>query len=72
MVSGLALILKQIAAGVALFLFGMLALEEGFKAFTGGLLEKILRKTTNKLWKSLSFGIVTTTLMQSQFSRICY
>lgn len=57
--------LKQIAAGVALFLFGMLALEEGFKAFTGGLLEKILRKTTNKLWKSLSFGIVTTTLMQS-------
>ena len=57
--------LKQIAAGVALFLFGMLSLEEGFKAFTGGLLEKILRKTTNKLWKSLSFGIVSTTLMQS-------
>ncbi|KAG1654006.1 hypothetical protein GQR58_025272 [Nymphon striatum] len=57
--------LKQIAAGVALFLFGMLALEEGFKAFTGGVLERILRKTTNKLWKSLSFGIVTTTLMQS-------
>ena len=57
--------IKQIAAGVALFLFGMLALEEGFKAFTGGLLEKILRKTTNKLWKSLSFGVVTTTLMQS-------
>lgn len=57
--------LKQIAAGVALFLFGMLALEEGFKAFTGGLLEKVLKKTTDKLWKSLSFGIVTTTLMQS-------
>ena len=57
--------LKQIAAGVAIFLFGMLSLEEGFKAFTGGLLEKILQKTTKGLWKSMSFGVVTTTLMQS-------
>ena len=29
---------KEIAAGVAIFLFGMIALEEGFKAFSGGLL----------------------------------
>lgn len=57
--------LKQIAAGVAMFLLGMLALEGGFKAFTGGLLEKILKKTTTGLWKSMSFGVVTTTLMQS-------
>lgn len=56
---------KEIAAGVAIFLFGMLFLEDGFKAFTGGLLEKILQKTTNKLWKALSFGVVSTTLMQS-------
>jgi phosphate:Na+ symporter len=56
---------KEIAAGVSIFLFGMIALEEGFRAFTGGLLESILRRTTDKLWKSLSFGIVTTTLMQS-------
>jgi len=56
---------KEISAGVAIFLFGMLALEEGFKAFTGGLLERLLRKTTNSLWKSLSFGVVSTTLMQS-------
>ncbi|WP_028303351.1 Na/Pi cotransporter family protein [Oceanospirillum maris] len=56
---------KVITAGVAIFLFGMLALEEGFKAFTGGLLEKLLKRTTNKLWKSLSFGVVSTTLMQS-------
>ncbi len=56
---------KEISAGVAVFLFGMLFLEEGFKAFTGGVLEKILQKTTNKLWKSLSFGVVSTTLMQS-------
>lgn len=46
-------------------MFGMLALEEGFRAFTGGLLEKILKKTTTGLWKSMSFGVVTTTIMQS-------
>ena len=56
---------KKIAAGVAVFLFGMLALEEGFKAFTGGMLEKLLKRTTDKLWKSISFGVLTTTLMQS-------
>ena len=56
---------KEISAGVAIFLFGMLSLEEGFKAFTGGLLEKLLRKTTGSIWKSLSFGIVSTTIMQS-------
>lgn len=56
---------KEIAAGVAIFLFGMLSLEEGFKAFTGGTLERILRNSTNRYWKSLSFGIVSTTVMQS-------
>ena len=56
---------KEIAAGVAIFLFGMLSLEEGFKTFTGGLLESILKRTTDRLWKSLSFGIISTTIMQS-------
>lgn len=56
---------NQIAAGVAIFLMGMLALEEGFKAFTGGVLEKLLRRTTDKLWKSLCFGVVSTSVMQS-------
>ena len=55
----------EIAAGVALFMFGMICLEDGFKVFTGGTLEGILRKSTDKLWKSLVFGITSTTLMQS-------
>jgi phosphate:Na+ symporter len=55
----------EIAAGVALFMFGMLCLEEGFKAFTGGTLETILRKSTDRLWKSLVFGVTSTTVMQS-------
>ena len=56
---------KETAAGIALFLFGMICLEEGFKAFTGGTLETVLRKSTSQMWKSLTFGISATTLMQS-------
>ncbi|MBF0218391.1 MAG: Na/Pi symporter [Gammaproteobacteria bacterium] len=56
---------KMIAAGVAIFLAGMLSLEEGFRAFTGGMLEQMLQRTTDKMWKSLTFGIISTTIMQS-------
>ena len=56
---------KEISAGVAIFLFGMLSLEEGFKAFSGGGLEKLLRKSTDKLYKSIGFGVLATTVMQS-------
>ena len=56
---------KEIAAGVAIFLFGMLSLEQGFNLFTGGTLEKILRKSTSSLGRSLGFGVVSTTIMQS-------
>ncbi len=56
---------KVIAAGVSIFLFGMLSLETGFKVFTGGTLENILARATDKRWKSLTFGIVSTSIMQS-------
>ena len=56
---------KQISAGVAIFLFGMLSLEQGFKAFTGGKLENLLTHSTNTYWKSLGFGALTTSIMQS-------
>jgi phosphate:Na+ symporter len=56
---------KMIAAGIAIFLLGMLSLEKGFKSFSGGVLESFLRKTTDTTWKSVSFGFVSTTLMQS-------
>ena len=57
--------LTQIAAGVAVFLFGMMALEQGFKAFTGGALEALLKRSTDRLWKSLAFGAIATTITQS-------
>ncbi len=56
---------KEIAAGVAIFLFGMIALEEGFKAFSGGVLERVLKKSTSNLGKSTLFGFTATALMQS-------
>jgi phosphate:Na+ symporter len=57
--------IRQIAAGVAIFLFGIMALEDGFRRFSGGLLEHYLHQSTDRLWKALNFGIITTTLMQS-------
>lgn len=56
---------KTISAGIAIFLFGMLSLQKGFRSFAGGMLESILRNATNNLFKRLLFGIVTTTVMQS-------
>ena len=56
---------QDISAGVALFLFGMFCMEQGFKIFSGSGLQGLLAASTDRLWKSLSFGIVSTTLMQS-------
>ncbi len=56
---------KTISAGVAIFLFGMMSLEQGFSAFTGGVLERILKRATASRLKSLSFGLVSTAIMQS-------
>tara|TARA_R110001583_G_scaffold114775_2_gene265199 strand:- start:2400 stop:4169 length:1770 start_codon:yes stop_codon:yes gene_type:complete len=56
---------KTIAAGVAILLFGMILLEEGFKVFTKGPLQKILKNATNKLHKSITVGALVTALIQS-------
>ncbi|WP_093162566.1 Na/Pi cotransporter family protein [Aliiruegeria lutimaris] len=56
---------QEIAAGIAIFLFGMLMLEDGFKLFSGGILERLLARTTDGLGKSIGFGIISTTIMQS-------
>jgi len=56
---------QQIAAGVAIFLFGMLSLERGFQSFTGGVIERVLKQSTSTTARALGFGVVATTLMQS-------
>ncbi len=56
---------KVIAAGIAVFLFGMLCLEQGFKVFTGGILEQLLNRTTRTRTGSFSFGLISTAFLQS-------
>lgn len=56
---------KTIASGVAILLFGMVMLEEGFKVFTNGPLKNILKNATNKLYKSITTGAIVTALIQS-------
>ena len=56
---------QTIAAGIAILVFGMVVLEEGFKAFTKGPLQNILKKATNKLYKSISVGAFVTGIIQS-------
>ncbi len=58
-------VIKDVAAGVAILLFGMLMLEEGFNAFVEGPLQILLRKATDKLYKSLGLGFIVTALLQS-------
>lgn len=56
---------KIIIAGISIFLIGMLFMDEGVKLFSGGILEKILEKTTNTLTKSIAAGFTVTSIVQS-------
>lgn len=57
--------IKEVAAGIAILLFGMIMLEEGFNAFVAGPLHKLLRRVTDRLYKSLGLGFITTAILQS-------
>lgn len=57
--------IKDVAAGVAILLFGMIMLETGFNAFVEGPLQKLLRRVTNKLYKTLGLGFIVTAILQS-------
>ena len=46
-------------------MLGMIFMEGGFKAFSGGILESILKKTTSTLGKSILSGFVSTSIVQS-------
>ena len=62
---GLSVDFQRIAAGIALFLLGMLMLEEGFKALGGSMLERLLARTTGTFPKAVSFGAIATSVTQS-------
>ncbi len=56
---------NTIAAGVSILLFGVVTLETGFKVFTKGPLKRILKKSTDKLYKSIAAGALVTAIIQS-------
>lgn len=56
---------KYIVAGVGIFIIGMHFMEDGFKLFSGGILEKLIAKSTNTTSKSVFLGITATAILQS-------
>jgi len=56
---------QTIIAGVAIFIVGMMFMEEGFKSFTGGALQDVLRSWTNRVPKAIFTGFFTTAIVQS-------
>ena len=57
--------ISTILGGIALFLMGMEYMESGFKAFSGGMLEKVLQKFTSNTPKAITTGFVATAVVQS-------
>lgn len=56
---------QMIAFGIATFLVGMFFMEDGFKLFAGGALQRVLKKTTSNIYKSIASGFFATAIMQS-------
>ena len=56
---------KTIIAGIAVFLIGMVFMEDGFKLFSGGMLEKVLKSSTSSVPKAIGTGFLATALVQS-------
>ena len=56
---------KTIIAGIAIFLIGMVFMEDGFKLFSGGMLEKVLEKSTKTVPKAIGTGFIATAIVQS-------
>lgn len=58
-------VVKEVAAGVAILLFGMKILEKGFTVFVEGTLQHVLTKATDTLIKSFGVGFIVTAFIQS-------
>ncbi|MFH1366486.1 MAG: Na/Pi cotransporter family protein [Patescibacteria group bacterium] len=58
-------IIFELGGGLALFLYGMLLMSEGFQKMAGEKLQKILEKFTNKPIKGVLSGAVVTSIIQS-------
>ena len=56
---------KTIIAGVSVFLIGMVFMEDGFKLFSGGVLENVLKSSTSSIPRAIGTGFLATAIVQS-------
>ncbi len=56
---------SEIGAGAAILLFGILFIEEGFKLVSDGPLENFINRSTKSVFKSINFGFISTSILQS-------
>jgi phosphate:Na+ symporter len=56
---------RTIIAGIAIFLIGMHYMENGFKLFSGGILEQVLEKFTSTTPRAIGTGFLATAMVQS-------
>lgn len=56
---------KVIISGIAIFLIGMVFMEDGFKLFSGGVLEKVLEGSTKTVPRAIGTGFLATSVVQS-------
>lgn len=57
--------ISMILGGIALFLIGMEYMENGFRTFSGGMIEQVLEKFTNTTPKAITTGFIATAIIQS-------
>jgi len=57
--------LAVLLSGIAIFIIGMVFMQDGFKLLSGGVLDKLLQKFTSNLFYSILTGVISTSLVQS-------
>lgn len=57
--------LWRLLAGLGIFLFGMLLIEESVRALSGRTFRRIIRQYTDSRLKSIGSGSLVTALLQS-------
>ncbi|MCK9490616.1 MAG: Na/Pi symporter [Sulfurimonas sp.] len=57
--------LAILLSGIAIFIIGMVFMQDGFKLLSGGILDKLLQKFTSNLFYSILTGVISTSLVQS-------
>jgi phosphate:Na+ symporter len=55
----------ELLAGIGIFLFGMLELEESLRNLSGGTLRRLIRKFTENWFRSVLSGAISTAVLQS-------